>query len=499
MAGYLPPRKRNMVPRWRSPAVTEHLGDLRSSQRTRPTNDVGSREFERALADWRVHRTASNAAEVVAGALVTDQGELALDAAHFLVDVEAPAAFALRTRTSRGLLGSSLTPEDPQQGSPRALIHDLRLKALAYPRSALGWIELALAYTNLGLAKRAERFIRMAINLAPDNRYVLRSAVRYYLHIGEGESAYHLLYRSPIVPRDPWLAAAELAVASIIARKPDTLKDARALLHSNDYSSHDTSELASQLATIALRDGQRLRAKRLFEEALRSPTDNSVAQVRWIADLDTSFSIPQGALSAPRNFEANALKHFHGGVWPKAAKDSWRWHHDEPFARRAAILGSYVSSEMLQNYEEACDFAAAGLASNPGDPSLLNNKAYSLAMLGKTREARECIEAFRPKEHEDFTLIPKLATSGLIYFREGQLAAGRKLYLEAIDKSRGPDLARVKMMAALHLAFEEVRVRSEDAEKWVKMALDETKASTLPDIRTLRERLRAAFAVIQTR
>jgi len=338
----------------------------------------------------------------------------------------------------------------------------------------------------------------MALNLAPDNRYVLRSAVRYYLHRDEGERAFELLYRSPVVPSDPWLAAAELAAASIIDRKPDTLKDARALLHSANYSSHDTSELASQLATIAFRDGQRLRARKLFEEALKSPTDNSIAQVQWIAELDTSFSIPPGAHSAPRDFEANALKHFHVGVWPEAAEECWKWHFDEPFARRAAILGSYVSSEMLQNYQEACDFAVAGLATNPGDPALLNNKAYSLAMLGKTREARQCIDAFGLKKNEGFTLIPRLATSGLIYFMDGEYAAGRKLYLEAIDKSRGPDLAKVKMVATLHLALEEVRVRSQDAAKWVKIALDETKASAAPDIVTLRERLQAAFAVIRS-
>src|SRR5260370_13504410 len=253
----------------------------------------------------------------------------------------------------------------------------------------MAWIDLGLADTNLGQAKRGDRFIRMAINLAPNNRFVLRSAVRYYLHMHEGDRAYELLDTLPVVDTDPWLVAAKLAAASIISRRPDDLKGARALVHSKDFSHYDTSELASQLATIDLQDGHRLRSKKLFEHALQNPTDNTLAQVRWIEDLDTSFSMPSAAVSAPRDFEASALRDFHNGLWQDAITDSWKWRDDEPFARRATILGSYVACEMLQDYERAVAFKDARLASNPGDPALLNNKADSVAMIGKTEEATE--------------------------------------------------------------------------------------------------------------
>ena len=299
-----------MVPRWRSTAVTSHLLELRSSRRVHPGMDLGVREFNKTLAEWDVKRTPSSAAEVVAAALVADQGARAIDAARFLAEYEDDAAHSLRKSASQTLLNPLVLLAPAHEEPTPTLIHDLRAKALAYPTDPMAWIDLALAYTNFGQAKRADRFIRMAINLAPNNRFVLRSAVRYYLHIHEGDRAYELLDELPVVDTDPWLVAAKLAAASIISRRPDNLKGARQLVHSKDFSYYDTSELASQLATIDLQDGHRLRSKKLFEHALQKPTDNTLAQVRWIEDLDTSFSVPSVTVGAPLDFEANALRDF---------------------------------------------------------------------------------------------------------------------------------------------------------------------------------------------
>jgi tetratricopeptide (TPR) repeat protein len=499
MPGYIPPRRRNLVPRWRAAAVTMHLPELRSSMRRRRDYDFGLDEFKDALADWEAHRTPSSAAEVVAAAFVADQGQNAIDAARFLAEYEDEAASSLRRSASQTLLSAMLPVPRVQENTTHALIHELRAKALAYPTDPMAWIDLALAYTNRGQAGRAERFIRMAISLAPNNRFVLRSAVRYYLHIHEGERAYKLLDRLPVVNTDPWLTAAKLAAASIVSRRPDDLKDARSLVYSKDFSRYDTSELASQLATIDLQDGHRLRSKKLFEHALQSPTDNTLAQVRWLEDLDTSFSMPSVSVSAPRDFEANALKDFHSGQWEDAITNSWKWYDDEPFARRGPILGSYVASELLQDYERALEFADAGLKSNPRDPALLNNKAYSLAMIGDTSKARECLNLAKPRKDENLSLIPKLATSGAICYREGNVQEGRSWYLKAIEESRAPDLAKVKMMSMMHLALEEVRVRTKEAFNWTKLALDAADESTLPDIIVLRARLRDAFLEMQGR
>ena len=73
---------------------------------------------------------------------------------------------------------------------------------------------------------------------------------------------------------------------------------------------------------------------------------------------------------------------------------------------------------------------------------------------------------------ENFNLIPRMATAGAICFRAGRIQEGRRRYLEAIEESRGPDLAKVKMMAMMHLALEEVRVRSAEALSSVKLALE---------------------------
>jgi tetratricopeptide (TPR) repeat protein len=101
---------------------------------------------------------------------------------------------------------------------------------------------------------------------------------------------------------------------------------------------------------------------------------------------------------------------------------------------------------------------------NPDDPGILNNLAYCLLELGKIPEAESALA--RAKSDPDKPgLEPALkATKGLLAFRKGDLAEGRRLYLEAIEKAKAlgsrPNAAR----AAYHLAYEELLTDSPTAD-----------------------------------
>jgi hypothetical protein len=55
-----------------------------------------------------------------------------------------------------------------------------------------------------------------ALQLAPQNRHVLRSAARLFLHVGDPECAHDLVARNDATKNDPWLIAAEIAIAYLL-------------------------------------------------------------------------------------------------------------------------------------------------------------------------------------------------------------------------------------------------------------------------------------------
>ena len=486
MPGYVPPRSRNLVPRWRTPEITSSLGQLHSGRGRKPCPIVDE-EMDEALARWRALQSPSCASEVVAAALVSGQSHRAHDAAAFLADLD--DRLPLRSEMSKRILARSLPSEEQTYTSARDRIHAARVFVRSYPSNALAWVDLALSYTNVAHSARAAQCIDVALSLAPENRYVLRSAVRFFLHIGKAERAFHLLQRSPVVECDPWLMSAELAVISLLGRSPKSIKSVRNLLSSADFSDYEISELASQFATIQYRDGRRSEARKLFSVALKSPTDNTVAQFRWITTHDNSFLVPSHGIVPPRMFEADAIKSSIAGHWSDAITSAWKWYGDEPFACRPTALGSYIAADITEDYEQARRFAEAGLKSNPGNPVLVNNLAYALAQLSDLSRAKEQLDTLKGRDLQPFELIAKLATDGLIAYRQNNLVEGRGLYEQAIETSRGPDLLKHRQMVSLHMALEELRAATGDAAVQANRALREVEKAPAPDVRVLRDRV----------
>ena len=49
------------------------------------------------------------------------------------------------------------------------------------------WVELARLYIMHDQVEKAERALLTALHLAPDNRFVLRSATRFFIHTDQFE------------------------------------------------------------------------------------------------------------------------------------------------------------------------------------------------------------------------------------------------------------------------------------------------------------------------
>ena len=98
--------------------------------------------------------------------------------------------------------------------------------------------------------EKADRYVRAAVALAPQSRFVIRSAARYYLHVEEHERAHELLRRTPLLKTDIWVQASEIAVATVRGRTSALMKTALNSLSRDKDIRPDASELATSVATV---------------------------------------------------------------------------------------------------------------------------------------------------------------------------------------------------------------------------------------------------------
>lgn len=417
---------------------------------------------------WKLKPTLWNALDLIGSAFVV--GDLAhpdvQSAAQYLEsrgeDCPAPAR-QLVSRVLRPQMEVSGADEvsSTSEGRIRTEIHAKRHRLVEEPRNSILWTDLARLYTSLGQLEKAQHAIDMSCYLAPDNRFVVRSAARFLVHIGDHERALRLLRATVLNESDPWVVAAEVGVSSVADTEPRLLKLGRRMVESRDFSEFAKSELASAVATFELNDGNKRAAKKLFRQSLALPTENSVAQAEWASPQIGQLSLPSKERNIPRNFEAHSLHSYRIGDWESALLSSEKWLSDQPFSSGPACVVSHLYTSIFERYEDALDVLRSGLNSSPGDRSLNNNQAFTLINMGRLEDAESVLKRIDARAADDPATITLLATKGLLLFRKGFPQAGRELYLDAIELAERKLNRPYATMAALYLAIEEIRADSQ--------------------------------------
>ncbi len=296
----VPDKDRRVIPRWREFRTTLETGEL--DGRPVDLKVFESREyFEEKLEQWRDDRRIETAADLVTAALVLGRHRDAEDAARFLllpdgqateaVKVVAEMVLAPEDQVGRVRLGE-LKDIDTEAEVVRLRIRSLRAQLRDDPRNGLHWVDLSRAYSMLGQHNGSVRAMERALALTRDNRFVLRSAARLFVHIDEPDRAHQVVMRADSTREDPWLLSAEIAVAAVAERKPLLVRQGRHLLAHGDFPPVQTTELSSALATLEMSTGDMKKARRLFRDSLVDPTDNSLAQAGWAATKMTGVDIP---------------------------------------------------------------------------------------------------------------------------------------------------------------------------------------------------------------
>lgn len=453
-------KERNLVPRWRPFRVSAALGELASSavpnQLSKPVTDM------EALHTFNAEPTLQRAADALGLAFSLDNPAPLRPVVEFVESAKAnslltAAAAEVRRRLDQLPIGGEETwfRVNDRNSAVGSIKEELR----RVPRNPTKWVDLALAQTLLGQPSKAARSIMTALALAPFNRFVLRSAVRFFIHIEDPEAAQYALKNAKGSP-DPWILAAEIASDEAAGSAPSSMKEALFVLSSGNFSSWAISELACTVAHTEFNGGRDKRARKFLDQASPQPTENAAAQIAFESQRG-GFSV-RPIREPERRFEAEVLEARWQRDWSAAMDSALKWQNDQPFAVEPATFLSYVAAVGAERYDIAEQAARTGRLANPQDATLANNLAFALANQDKHDEAKAVLATCPPPEDARETAVYS-ATRGLVAFRGGLMEEGREGYNQAVQSCLDLGLPDKAALAASYWAREEVRAKTPGA------------------------------------
>ncbi len=491
-------KRRQVIPRWRDFHKTVTLGELGTLKEALPRNlEEFVNVYEDKLRDWKVFKTTSFASDLLSTALILGKRDGEVEkAAEFLLSKGKSVPDILKRVALKFLNPEtvfdpcvSVLNESNLQKYHYSRIKKLRHVLNIYPRNSLVWTDISREYIILGLSHKAVKAMDIALKLTPNNRFILRSAARLHLHIHDYERAHDIISKNQLTKSDPWLVASEIAIISLLERSSRFLKIANKMIDSKSFSPSHITELASSLGTMEMIAGNNKGARKLFRQALIQPNENSFAQAVWVKENLTSLDIQNHYFDVPCSFEAKSIRYRRAKEWTEAVNQIGSWLDDQPFSRKPAIQGSYLSALTFENYKLSEQFARNGLISNPDDALLLNNLAFALVNQNLPDEGEKVFLKIAPSHLNQYMQIVWHATRGLIYFRKGQIEQGRAYYNKAIEIATGTETKKHKAVAAIYLAREETRSMTPLASEAASKALELCKDIDEPEIEVLLRRI----------
>lgn len=460
---------RRLVPRWRSLRAT-----LTSLELAQPKPMLSSKvataapapdpDFLARLERWQLHPSLVTAAEFLEAAIVEGDEKVAVSAARQLIQVDKNAAPLIHAQAASVLVRHGYGDEVPREIQFESMPYSPRHGTRMHPRDPLAWVELALRQVSRGHADAAKRSMRVALAIAPSNRHVLRSAARLFLHADTADRAHDLILRNPATKYDPWLIAAEIALAEVAKRSPRFHKQGQRMLEDRSGSARQLTELAGAIATDEYLNGSRKKARRNFAFSMLNPTGSALAQGEW-ASIQTGMEVvsESNLSTTPEAAEARAFHLHRIGDYASVPEVCIEWSKGDSFSIRPFSFGSSLAG-LVGNHDAAIELAQKGLALRPDTVGLLNAMAFSLASMDRPSEAAEFLLKVPTGVGGSLRCLT-LANWGLIAFRSGDTNLGQRMYQEAIDgfsKLARPDMVA---RARIYLAREAVAAKIEGADR----------------------------------
>lgn len=494
--------KRRVIPNWRDFKSTIRNGEL-ACQQNKPFKIPNSEKLlQERIDDFLNAPSLGVAADLISSAFILDiYDNPTIDKAINLINENQTLSSKSLIELARKVKPSTESQKIMNSETDSLLTTseegyiDLIRKQIAFykkglrqqPINPIGWVEISRLYSLLGQTGQSEKAMKIALALDPNNRFIIRSAVRLFIHNDKAEEAYFYIRKAEILKFDPWLLATEIATSCILERRPKFIKESIGLLESKNYSDFSLTELSSSLGTLEFYEGSNKKAKGFFKKSLISPNDNSLAQIEWISTEDRSFQFDTSQFNINNQQEAFALNSFENSNWNQALFYSESWLKDIPYSTRPVLIGSFVAETFLNDNDKAIELCRKGLIANPNDVIVKNNLICSYAQAGNLDEAVKMLEKLKPEINSlpEENKIVLQATTGLVLFRLGEIEKGRELYLKAFQNSKDAKYDYLKNMAILHLTREEINAKTDKVDSTFDLTQKEITNSQDNDVQEL--------------
>jgi len=444
--------------------------------------------LSKLLDDWEEKKRSDVAADIVFHAVTANNPKLAIEQAEYLLRSKDKRPDEL-IKLSQSILEGNTQPALVQHNTThsfvdpelaiRAKIGFYKRRLIEWPRNAIFWTEKSRLYAAIGELDKAKSATRIAINLAGTNRYVLRCAIRFFLHIKDLDEIYTLFSKHPNLYKDHWILAPYIALQDKLKKTNLKIKAVRSLIDKLD--DREITELTGSLASLELENGALKASKKLFLKSAQMPNDNSLAQLTW-AKQETGIELSTTNQNIPFIYEANSRAALSKGDFPAALESTIDWIMDEPFSIVPATTGSYIAASFTDDLKCAEQFCTLGLRANPNDSTLINNYAVILAKKGRVDLALEQFMKINTAEESSSMSITLNATAGLLLFRSGNPQEGREKYQEAINLAKKLNQPEAQSMAELHYAQEEIELGELKPENIKKLISNNTTNKKTPEI-----------------
>lgn len=499
-------KDRRVIPNWRDFRRTLQLKELQSqSGKLSPIK----LNIDRVICDWNENKNIGTAADLLSSAFVADiKNRRELSDAIKLVEANKEQATKtllelinlIKTEESNALVKKEILELDVDtieefrtfinNKALYQIINKTKNRAKDELYNPIVWVDLARLYALHGLNEQAEKSILTALHLAPNNRFVLRSATRFFIHTMHYEKALYYLKRSNILKKDPWLISAHIATSCIMNRFSPLIKDGIKIIESNSFQDYEITELASAIGSFEFREGSFKKAKQFLQVSMRMPNDNSLAQMEWISRKDARLILnPKSFENVINPFEALAYDYYEKGQWRDAFYNCIKWFLDVPFSKRPVILGSFISGSLLNDKTAAIILLEVGLQANPNNPTLLNNIIYDLATSGNIEKCGVYLKRLQEVDLNKLTDENKItiqATLGLVYLKNKEIELGKRLYELAISNAERINNIYLKNLAIVNYTKELILQNDTEKSKYGSIVLNMKIEDTRKDLVFLR-------------
>ncbi len=440
---------RSVVPNWRFFSETLLIGELDSNRIGKKAENLYP--IDDYVETWLDTKSFSTAGDLISAAIANGQrnNKYAKEAALFITDqdtddfpvLEKGAKYILSgiEETSRNITDQAHRELIKRLGEAQNMsdrIHVIRHKLNIYPYNAVLYVDMARAQLTVGNSEKAVKLMQVALQLEPNNRFVVRAAVRLFNHIGDFDRANFALRNSSLIKYDPWLIAADIAIGMKRGKNSVHIKTGMQIIDSRNYHPFSYTELASSLGTLEYYCGTRKKSRKFFNTSILSPNDNSLAQAEWVSPkLQLDFV---RKTDVKLDYEARFYQAFFKKDYDTAIDELVNWIIDMPYSQKPIYLGTNISLSFLRDFKLAETILKIVLKVSPDNMDFINNMAYTLARQDKPKDARYYLEKFlnMPAEEETASrIVCQKATKGLILYRSGDAEQGRILYEEAIAEA----------------------------------------------------------------